>query len=134
MSKTELIVLKRMRVRQVLDDIQDGKCAVCKVMANPYDLQIDHDHQTGLIRGLLCARCNNRLGSKTPQDFITLIMAPEHPNCSCYKCNEKIAFAKAAYIFLRTTPLRQDRLIEARCEFFDVDKYLERGDRVDDMG
>lgn len=33
---------------------QDGKCALCE--APPAD--IDHDHDTGFVRGLLCRRCN----------------------------------------------------------------------------
>lgn len=39
---------------------QEGKCALC-----PTDLKkfhIDHDHNTGIVRGLLCHRCNIRLG------------------------------------------------------------------------
>jgi hypothetical protein len=36
---------------------QDGRCAVCGI-SRP--LVIDHDHDTGLIRGLLCKSCNIR--------------------------------------------------------------------------
>jgi hypothetical protein len=42
---------------------QGGVCAVCK--REPRDdisLHVDHDHATGVIRGLLCFRCNNSLG------------------------------------------------------------------------
>lgn len=35
---------------------QAGRCAVCEATA--YSLVTDHDHRTGLVRGLLCARCN----------------------------------------------------------------------------
>jgi hypothetical protein len=35
---------------------QDGKCALCgQPLEKP---QIDHCHKTGLVRGLLCWRCN----------------------------------------------------------------------------
>ena len=40
-----------------------GGCAVCGE-SNPIGvLCIDHDHKTGLYRGLLCHRCNRALGS-----------------------------------------------------------------------
>lgn len=38
---------------------QDGYCAVCSETENLY---IDHDHHTGEVRGLLCAKCNTMLG------------------------------------------------------------------------
>ena len=46
---------------------QDGKCAICNhENANnkrTYGrLFIDHDHETGKVRGLLCSRCNHALG------------------------------------------------------------------------
>jgi hypothetical protein len=42
---------------------QGGVCAICK-KPRPEDrtLHVDHDHNTGTIRGLLCFRCNNALG------------------------------------------------------------------------
>lgn len=39
---------------------QDGKCAGCKAIFKV--LSVDHDHITGKIRGLLCAKCNTGLG------------------------------------------------------------------------
>ncbi len=45
---------------------QDGKCAICgsatsKAKSAKY-LYVDHDHNTGEIRGLLCNNCNFALG------------------------------------------------------------------------
>ena len=40
---------------------QDGKCCVCKEIKS-YDLYVDHDHNTGKVRSLLCARCNTMAG------------------------------------------------------------------------
>lgn len=44
--------------KMVID--QHGKCAICGV--EPNLLNIDHDHKTGKIRGLLCKVCNLHLG------------------------------------------------------------------------
>lgn len=40
---------------------QAGVCAICGTRP-PGPLVIDHDHKSGIIRGLLCRRCNAGLG------------------------------------------------------------------------
>ena len=45
---------------------QDRKCAICG-SSNPQSKQhgtfiVDHSHETGKIRGLLCSPCNRALG------------------------------------------------------------------------
>jgi len=41
---------------------QGGKCAICK---EPFKSRpnVDHQHDTALVRGLLCSRCNTMIGS-----------------------------------------------------------------------
>jgi len=41
---------------------EQGGCAICKRNDHVEDLFVDHDHATGMIRGLLCRRCNTGLG------------------------------------------------------------------------
>ena len=43
---------------------QDGKCACCGVHQLELDraLAVDHCHETKMVRGLLCNRCNRVLG------------------------------------------------------------------------
>lgn len=56
-------------VYQLFFDDQDGCCAICGQHETALDrwgnvkpLAIDHNHQTGQVRGLLCDRCNRGLG------------------------------------------------------------------------
>jgi len=43
---------------------QDNTCAICKRPREDFNINfsIDHDHETLLIRGLLCSSCNKGLG------------------------------------------------------------------------
>jgi hypothetical protein len=49
--------------RQILD-LQGGVCAICKRDCDSgRRLAIDHDHDTGQVRGLLCTKCNMAIGA-----------------------------------------------------------------------
>jgi hypothetical protein len=53
---------------------QDDGCAICHRAPRPdISLHVDHDHETGAIRGLLCFSCNNLLGDV--HDDVSLLLA-----------------------------------------------------------
>jgi len=43
---------------------QGGGCAICGNPPKTRRLDVDHDHRTGEIRGLLCWTCNHKLLGK----------------------------------------------------------------------
>lgn len=47
---------------QALLSAQDGHCAACPKRPTRKRLSVDHSHRTGVVRGLLCTRCNRLLG------------------------------------------------------------------------
>ncbi len=58
-------------------ELQGGKCAVCRARPKSKRLVVDHNHTTGAVRGLLCARCNHEaLGSL--HDSLAMVEAMWH--------------------------------------------------------
>lgn len=41
---------------------QMGLCLICQKPELDIKLAVDHDHETGKVRGLLCKRCNMAIG------------------------------------------------------------------------
>lgn len=77
-SREEELYRKRLRHLEILYGLsredakrivrlrKTGKCAICFCTANQsgkwHRLQVDHDHETGKMRGLLCVGCNRAIG------------------------------------------------------------------------
>lgn len=47
---------------QVIFEKQNRRCAICHCQQHYQRLAVDHDHKTGMVRGLLCVHCNRGLG------------------------------------------------------------------------
>jgi hypothetical protein len=56
---------------------QDGVCVICRTACSSgRRLAVDHDHQTGAIRGLCCGACNQSLGKlkDNPTNFASALV------------------------------------------------------------
>lgn len=78
----------------LLAESQGFRCAVCAEeetaldgTGKPKDLGVDHDHKTGRVRGLLCARCNTAIGLMRDEPLLL----------------------RTAADYLEAPPLREDR-------------------------
>lgn len=74
---------------------QGGGCSICR--RPPRDdiaLHVDHDHETGAIRGLTCFRCNNALGDFN-DDPVLLQRAADYLDRHDRVVQEETALAKA---------------------------------------
>lgn len=49
---------------------QDGHCALCPTKPKTRRLHVDHNHRTGMVRGLLCYRCNRQLGYYVTSEWL----------------------------------------------------------------
>ena len=45
-----------------ISEKQGHKCAICNCQQHYQRLAVDHDHKSGMVRGLLCTNCNRGLG------------------------------------------------------------------------
>lgn len=74
---------------------QGGVCAICqRATGATKRLAVDHDHDTGLVRGLLCGPCNKLVGyfRNSPEAFdraaVYLRRAQEvNRTRECFVCN-----------------------------------------------
>jgi hypothetical protein len=62
-----------MEVFAAMTEAQGFRCAICRADPDGQNLHVDHDHETGAVRGLLCGSCNRALGLF--QDDHTILQA-----------------------------------------------------------
>lgn len=74
---------------------QNNVCAICERPPKPdYVLHVDHDHETGVIRGLLHFTCNNLLGDAEDDAFV-LRAAAEYVETNDPEAAELVRRARA---------------------------------------
>jgi len=62
---------KYLKIRLI--EVQQNKCIICEnKFKNSLDIKLDHNHNTGEIRGLLCNKCNSLL--RKPNDNETSLL------------------------------------------------------------
>jgi Recombination endonuclease VII len=66
---------------------QEARCAICREDIGQYDSVVDHCHASGIVRGILCRRCNTGLG----------------------QFRDNVAFLEAAVAYLKEWGQRIDR-------------------------
>ena len=60
---------------------QGGVCAICKTKPHKRSLNVDHDHLTGVVRGLLCYKCNKfRVSGNTLQTANAVVQYLSNPS------------------------------------------------------
>lgn len=47
-------------------NFQNGRCALCEAPPSA----VDHDHETGRVRGLLCAGCNFQMSAVDDEEWL----------------------------------------------------------------
>lgn len=94
---------------------QDGRCAICK--EKPDLLCVDHCHGSGLVRGLLCKKCNTGLGyfKDDPELFERAIRYLSDYLLDyrdyCAKCAEKDWRGNSIHLPLQVLPGRGNQLV-----------------------
>ena len=88
--------LTQERYAELLEQ-QAGACAVCWVVPDGL-LHVDHNHETGEVRGLLCGKCNRALGLMQENEAIVRCAADylEEHNSSRADVNMPEEIATAA--------------------------------------
>jgi hypothetical protein len=64
---------------------QDNKCAICNRSQEEFKkkFSVDHNHETGAVRGLLCIPCNIKLAALDNKEFLrkaTIYLQKENSN------------------------------------------------------
>jgi hypothetical protein len=68
---------------EAMAESQGGVCAICGKQSLGRHLDVDHDHASGFVRGLLCNDCNRAIGM-LGDDPVVLVRAARYLLVSAY--------------------------------------------------
>lgn len=61
-NKNKVVARKRGVSLKEIEELKNKANNKCEICEDTINLCVDHNHQTGELRGLLCGRCNKGLG------------------------------------------------------------------------
>lgn len=68
-------------------ELQGGKCPICTSAISMENSAIDHNHETGAFRGILCKTCNRALGMFKDNPEILVSAAQYLKERGSYQCH-----------------------------------------------
>ena len=85
-------ITKQGIVREKLEKEQKSRCAICDThsIVQGKNLSLDHDHETGQIRGLLCNKCNLLIGMADDNPALLRAAASYLEKCEPRSENEQV--------------------------------------------
>lgn len=64
---------------QQQSELCQGRCQCCNALFGSREPHVDHDHETGRLRGLLCRRCNHIEGHRSRLSFVQMYVTKHYP-------------------------------------------------------
>ena len=98
-------------------EAQGGVCAICEQAPGTTQFCLDHDHETGFVRGYLCDPCNRALGLFRDEPYIlqAAIDYLEHSHQRQFVKHEpQPTWAERGYIVPDSLRVREDRRAAAQ--------------------
>lgn len=135
--KTNSKQLKQKDVKEVREQILKENnfiCPICTLPLDPKDAALDHDHQTGFVRGTICKKCNSlegvwrsrviRLGLKDTIPFEELLL-----NMYKYLTQDQTEYIHPSHM-PKPRKLMKSSYNELKREIEHCNKYLKRPVKV----